>query len=292
MKPGLYSEMSPREYHGDPCDAPSLSNSIAKVLLSESPRAAWKKHPRLNPDHEEKHSKDFDVGKAMHGYLLEGDAAVTVVPAEDWRTNKAKELRTKIRAEYRIPLNLAEKERVDAAMVSLRAALPTLDVDPPPFTSGKAEQTLIWQEENGIWCRARLDWLRDDHTLIEDLKTTGCAHPGSGPGQFGSNFYGLDYQLQEAFYRRGMQKVFGVDPKFRFVAFEPKEHGILCCGTGPQGKAIGQAQLERAIGLWGVCLEQGYWPGYPDNQVELEPPGWALRKEEEAIEQAAAEECL
>ena len=41
------------------------------------------------------------------------------------------------------------------------------------FTEGKPEQTIIWREDNGIWCRARLDWLHDSHLIIDDYKSTG-----------------------------------------------------------------------------------------------------------------------
>lgn len=39
-------------YHADPCAAPSLSSSIAKVLLFKSPLHARYCHPKLNPQHQ------------------------------------------------------------------------------------------------------------------------------------------------------------------------------------------------------------------------------------------------
>ena len=49
MKPGIYG-MSEDCYHADPADAPSLSASIAKILIAETPLHAWTAHPKLNPN--------------------------------------------------------------------------------------------------------------------------------------------------------------------------------------------------------------------------------------------------
>ena len=40
-------DIPPREYHADPCPAPSLSRSIAKLLVERSPAHAYAAHPRL-----------------------------------------------------------------------------------------------------------------------------------------------------------------------------------------------------------------------------------------------------
>jgi hypothetical protein len=45
-----YHRINAEKYHADPCVVPSLSSSIAKILLRESARKAWFSHPRLNPD--------------------------------------------------------------------------------------------------------------------------------------------------------------------------------------------------------------------------------------------------
>jgi hypothetical protein len=44
MKPGFH-ELTEAQYHGDPCPVPSLSASIAKVLVGRSPRIVWPDPP-------------------------------------------------------------------------------------------------------------------------------------------------------------------------------------------------------------------------------------------------------
>ncbi|WP_242401117.1 hypothetical protein [Acetobacter okinawensis] len=47
--PGIY-DLPEAQYHADPCPTPSLSNSVARILLDESPMHAHFSHPRLNPE--------------------------------------------------------------------------------------------------------------------------------------------------------------------------------------------------------------------------------------------------
>src|SRR5262245_50563917 len=77
--PGIY-DIPLAEYLADPCPAPSLSASIAHILLSQSPRHAWEAHPRLNPHYEPEEAEAFDLGTAAHAYLLEGAEVFVTLP--------------------------------------------------------------------------------------------------------------------------------------------------------------------------------------------------------------------
>jgi hypothetical protein len=63
---GLH-RFAPEEYHRDPAPAPSLSSTLARVLLNQSPLHAWTASPRLNPMWEPKDSATFDIGRAASG---------------------------------------------------------------------------------------------------------------------------------------------------------------------------------------------------------------------------------
>src|SRR6188768_3853558 len=87
-----------------------------------------------------------------------------------------------------------------------------LDIDPLPFTAGKPEVALTW-EEGGVHCRALLDWLHDDFSAIDDYKTTTrTANP---------DLYRVD-PIQAAWYTRGLMKVHQTPryPEFRYVVQE------------------------------------------------------------------------
>ena len=72
--PGIYDGIPENDYHADPVGpAPSLSASIAKLLVLKSPRHAWLAHPRLNKakaEEVEKAKRARDVGTATHKLVL------------------------------------------------------------------------------------------------------------------------------------------------------------------------------------------------------------------------------
>src|SRR5262245_29477228 len=114
--------ISPAQYHADPCPAPSLSSSIAKMLCLESAAHAQYAHPRLNPagagdDADER----FDIGTAAHALLLEGTTAIAVIDAKDYRTNAAKDARDAAYAAGLTPLLKARWTDVQAMVAAARA---------------------------------------------------------------------------------------------------------------------------------------------------------------------------
>jgi len=89
---------------------------------------------------------------------------------------------------------------------------------------GKPEQTLVW-DEDGVTCRSRIDWLRDDYSAIDDIKTT--AH-GADPDLFSrKTIYSYGYDVKAAFYLRGVKAVSGVDAEFRWLALETTPPYVL-----------------------------------------------------------------
>src|SRR4051812_43711235 len=84
MKTAVYDCIAAEDYHRDICPEPSLSNSLAGILLSRSPKHAWLAHPRLNPNYKPEESKVFDKGSAAHALLLEGIDLMEVIDPADY----------------------------------------------------------------------------------------------------------------------------------------------------------------------------------------------------------------
>jgi hypothetical protein len=273
-------------YHADPCDQPSLTASIASILCSRSPLHAWTAHPKLNPDFEPFEDAKFDIGTVAHAMLLQGDEVAVQVDAADWRTNAAKEERDAIRAVGRVPLLTKDWDRcvrmVKASRIQL-AAIPS----PWPFTAGLPEQSLMWEEPNGVICRSRLDWLSNDHRAVDDLKTTSRS---ANPEAWTRNtLYGIGGDVQAAMYLRGVKAVTGVDATFRWVIVETTPpHALAVVSPGPDVLALGNEKVEHAIRRWGECLESGVWPGYPAEVCHAELPSWEESRWLEHQEVAAA----
>lgn len=269
--------MSSARYHADEigCDAPSLSASIASILLSASPRHAHAAHPLLGGGIREE-SETFDLGTAAHSLILEGsEDRFAIIEANDWRTKLAKESREAARAAGKTPILAHQVESVRTMSAAVRAQLAAFSDTPAPLTNGKPEQVLVWFEpDHGVWCRSRLDWLHDGYRTIDDLKTDGRS---ANPDAWGRTLYGRNGDLQVAFYVRGVKALTGIEPDFRFIVAENSyPFAVSVCALNPEGLAHAHDQVEQAIALWGRCLKNDHWPGYPTRTCYLEPPAWAL----------------
>ena len=155
--------------------------------------------------------------------------------------------------------------------------LDALKVDPPLFKDGKPEQSLFL-EEDGVQCRARLDWLRDDRATIDDYKTTkGSANPEA----WTRTLYSIGADIQAVFYLWGLESVESnvsdslVPRQFRFVVQEQAAPYALSVVTlGYAAMELAERKIEYAIGRWRECLAADSWPGYSEEVCEAELPGY------------------
>jgi hypothetical protein len=279
--------MSADEYHAGPDDTPRLSASIATILCTRTPLHAWTAHPRLNPYYERVEEDKFDVGRAAHSVILEGDDCIYVVHEDSWRKDVAKEAREYARSIGKVPLLAAKREEVMAMVEAVRKQLAEHDAQPPLFTDGKPEFTLLW-EEDGVALKARLDWLRNDLETIDDLKTTSRS---ADPDAYARNLFSVGGDVQAAFYRRAALATAGVAPRFRWVVVETSPPFALSVITpGADMLALGEAKVEWAIERWRICMATGRWVGYGTDLHVAEMPTWEEAKwlEREAREEVAA----
>jgi hypothetical protein len=264
-------EIPADRYHADDISgAPCLSSSIANLLLTASPAHARAAHPKLNPGYERTSDEKFDRGTAAHQLLLEGsDDRVFVIHADNWRTKDAQLMRDEAREQGRIPLLASQWREVKEMVDQVRDQI--ADHPARPLTVGRPEQTLVW-EEDGVWCKARLDWLRDDHAEVWDVKTTSRS---ANPQAWARTVWSTGYAVQAAFYRRGVRACFGVDPEWRWLVVENAPPYALSVSTlAPDAWAIADAQVDAAIARWRTCLESDEWPAYRAEVAHIEAPGW------------------
>jgi hypothetical protein len=290
LPPGIYGIPADTYHADDLCPAPTLSASIAHVMCSRSPRHAREAHPRLNPAHERVDEPRFDLGTTVHALLLNGDQACRVVDAQDWRTKPAREARDQARADGLIPMLADQWAAVQEMVAAVREQLPALDADPPLLADGRPEQTLVW-EENGVTCRARLDWFRDDHAAVDDVKTTTAS---ANPADWTRRMFTFGADVQVAMYKRGVRALTGTDPAFRFLVCETDPpYAVSVVGLAPSALALAEEKVSWSIGQWRECLRAGEWPGYTRRvaYAELNPYEelrWADARELEEQEAEAA----
>ncbi|ACI52234.1 conserved hypothetical protein [Gluconacetobacter diazotrophicus PA1 5] len=277
-KPGIY-DMPERDYHADPCPAPSLSNSVARVLLDESPMHARHAHPRLNADRAETEvTETMRMGTALHSLLLGKGARVIEVKFDDYRKGAAKEVKDAAEESGLVPLlskNFDAIHKVSECALAQMRAHPDLGEF---FGPGQSEAVIAWQED-GIWCRGMVDRLPADLSAPAfDLKGTMLS---ASPTQWDRRMVSA-YRTQDRFYARGLRAIEGRwRPAMRFIIVEMKApYAISVMTPAPSLQELATVDVERAIAGWKSCMQSGEWPGYP-HTAHIEAPAWLLRAHEE-----------
>ena len=271
--PGFY-RMTAAQYHSDPVCEPSLSASLAKVLLDKSPRHAWVGHPRLNPDFDPPDETKFDFGSAAHEIMLGMGAGIEVVLADSWRTKAAQEQRAAILAAGKQPILDADMAR---AMAMSAAAREQLDACGLPHVMGdpaRSEIVGVWQDEGGVWCRMMLDWhaFEGPGLTVYDLKTCSSGHPSA----LGFKIADLGYEVQAGHYERGlatlMPELLGrIAWRWVFVEDKPP-FALSVCELDGAGKTIGAKKAAAALAIWRRCVETSQWPAYGAGVHRVEYP--------------------
>lgn len=283
--PGIYLDIPERVYHADPLPSPSLSASIANVLIDQSPGHAWYAHPRLNAARTiEQSTKAQNLGVALHKLILGKGRPLKIINADDYRTNAAKDARDKAIANDETPLLNKELEAAEEiAQTALRRLARTPVASLLGADNGDAEVTLAWREHNGVWCRSRVDWLphiarRGGHITVLDLKTTAQSAKAD---DWQRTMFDMGGDVQSEFYKRGLRALIpGVrSVEFVFVVIEQTPpYAVEVCKSSGETAADAQESVALAIKAWGDCLARGVneeaWPMYGDQIVQIDPPAW------------------
>jgi len=274
--PGL----TDREYHGDPAPVPSLSSTLARLILDRSPLHAWTAHPRLNPDWQPTERKVFDIGRAAHRAVLGRGGEYVAIPDELLASNGAistKEAKAFIegaRAQGLTPLKAAEVDQIQTMAARVEARLQSMGIR---FDAGRSELAALAQID-GVWCRAMIDQAPADPRLpLYDLKTCEDASPEAVTASVAR--YG--YDVQAAHYLDVWKEATGETRRFRFVFVEkqpPHEVAVVELHNKPGDEADwfdhARAACADARRIWGECLQSGEWPGYPARVAVIGAPGW------------------
>lgn len=287
-KPGIYPSVSAADYHAD-CvgPMPSLSSSIAKKLVSQSPAHAHYDHPRLG-NHgktdedeavEEKEKKEQARGTLIHRLLLGRGGDIVVCAFDSWRKDAAKAERDIAKAKGQIPTLPHLFAEAEAAANAARKQLDDLGLD-YAYRQGANEVVIVW-EEDGIWLRAMIDNLiisEDSRTAdLRDLKTVGrTSHPEACASQIDK----MGYDLSAAFYRRG---IVALRPdlagriKFAWDFVETKPpYAVTPVFLSAEWEVAAEMKCQRAINRWRDCMKTGKWSFYTDKPVRLEPKPWQI----------------
>jgi hypothetical protein len=283
-KPGIYYDIQAEVYHADPCPTPSLNQTLAKVLLEQSPAHAFVAHPKLSrmsslldegEEQKEKYVAARAIGNAAHAQLLGRSRVVNVLDFSDFKKKDAQAARDAAFALGEIPIL---RHHHEAAEVMVKRARQQLDAhqDKNAFTDGRAEVVLAW-EEDGVWLRSMVDWLGNDLVRVDDLKTTGNS---AAPDAVPSKLWDDGWDVQAAMIERGLNRL---DPanagrrRFRYICLENyPPFGLTSNRLSESVLTVGRRKLDWAIKVFRRCLESNDWPAYGPLAFYPEAPGYKL----------------
>lgn len=309
-EPGLY-RMTAEQYHADPAPKPSLSSGAIRKMLERTPRHAYCEHPRLGGQRDETSKPVFTLGTVAHALILGAGREFVVIEADSFRTKAAQEQRDAATAAGLTPIIREQYDRARAMAASAARELESLPLVGDALVSGRPEIVAIWREKVGveecegcgghglvgnildtntcrfcngsgeqdsyIWCRSMMDLCptaidADGWWTIYDLKTTQMA---LDPNTIARHLVSNGYDVQAAFYCRGLESLLGPAARVRFrFLFVESDAPHLCAAFVGSGEmqTTGEQKVMAGISIWQRCIATNNWPGYSTEVLRLEPP--------------------
>lgn len=290
VKPGIYLRGDVDYFSIDAVNFSTLK------YMSVSPKLY--QHRRKFP---KRATSGMRLGTSAHTAVLEPDRfmldyALYEAPADE-KTGKKKSDRRGTKA-YEAFVNAHHGKTVikrDEYMqaIAIRDAVRAHPVARRYLESGHPEAAIVWvDEETGLLCKGRVDWLCDDPDVPVDLKSTGditsfrfCRYASA-----------LDYHVQAAFYADGYARAavkLKEGPRFKVIAVEqarpakgaayrPGEHlhDVAVYNVPTEVLDAGRNDYREWMRRLIHCRETGRYPGYAeDGELDFQLPPWRLQDE-------------
>lgn len=261
---GLVHGMTDVEYHA----RPELSSTDVRRILDSPARFRWDREHR-------RESVAFDVGHAVHAKVL--GTGPTVIPCPDEHLTPSGNVSTKAatvawlaeqRAAGLVPIGPADAARIDAmveAVLAHKGARRILEQpDARPEVSAFATDP-----DTGVACRARFDLLA---TTAADVKATAGT---ASPAGFGRDAAKYGYPVQEAHYLDVHEWATGERPPLVFIVVEKAPpHLVAVHQLDDVTRLIARDLAARARATYAECTATDTWPGYGDDTLTPQIPGW------------------
>ena len=138
---------------------------------------------------------------------------------------------------------------------------------------GRPEETILWtDEETGLDCKARLDWLGE---ALVDVKTTVDVDAS----RFGALAYRYGYHMQIAFYLRGL-RARGMEVPAKIIAVETAEpYEVAVFALDDDAIWAGDEEVGELLRRVSQCRTAQAWPVRYPAEEPLRLPSWAFPDE-------------
>ncbi len=299
-KPGVYPEITARQYFAEPCPQPALTASGIKTLLGRTPAEFAYAHPAITPDSEEAAStaaKRFgDVG---HQLALGKGRVYAIGDFKDWRTKDAQTFKADAEASGLTAITIGKFEEAETCanimIERIKTTLGQISGYAPPHGEHQPYQTetvIAWQEDTPsgpVWCRAMLDVWAATLGIILDPKFSERL----SDGVFENHATNMGWDLQSAWYMRGLENLFPESAgRLRFINLlvSPKPPHVSRAREADEATRYScQLEIERALVLFGKCLKADDWPGYPNMVEPWTAKSWTMAERAQHASEETAE---
>jgi len=248
MKPYMIQDLPMQDYRA----AEGLSKHAFDNFLVAPAYYKFKQTKEWKP------SREMILGTLIHSAAIEGRIEYAVGPEVDKRTKAGKE-EWQLFCENNIGrevITADEERRINGAVEKARHLLAACKIQ-------HVESSMYWSR-SGVLCKGRPDIIGEfnGRPCIIDLKTT------SDFNKFDQKFWSFNYDLQAAWYRRGLMEITGRECDFWFLVVDTEEphfaQWVLL-----SGEAIEKADVRIDEGLeqYLDCVEQDHWPEPPVTRV-------------------------
>lgn len=269
MSKSYKSKCTIQEHHANE----AIGSSLLKVLIDQSPAHYWyKKNNKTEP------TPTQAFGSAIHQALLEPmlfKEKMIVEPVFGGTGSRAAREEWHLKNHGKTIIKADQLDAIEGILKSITNHKQACKL----ISDGHAEESLFWTHENGVACKARPDFVREGHILV-DIKSTIDASYES----FRKDIANYSYHVQAALYLDGATAVFGTEfTKFIIIACEKTApFGVNCFSLGQETIEEGRAQYYKALETLKKCQDSKHYPNYSDNEImPIGLPSWAYKNTEE-----------
>ncbi|MBK9263032.1 MAG: PD-(D/E)XK nuclease-like domain-containing protein [Polyangiaceae bacterium] len=222
--------------------------------------------------HRETKKKDTNalrIGRAVHAFVMDPNA-VEIIAYDGRRQGKKWE---DFEAEHEGAIILSP-DAYERAM-AMRDAVHAHPAASKLLNAGEGEESLFF-EVAGVQCKARIDWIAKDGTVVE-LKTTRAIIPG----RFAHEYARRLYHAQIALYRMGLEaERYGRPPVVTIALENAPPYDVAVYRVGEDVLEVGKRKVLTWLDTLARCRESGQWPGVGghsiDGMLDLQLPDWAI----------------
>lgn len=257
----------------------SVSSSGVRAAI-RSPRTFYQKFVLGEV---EKPNKSMQLGNYLHMALLEPNvfqSKFKVMPDfGNLRTTVARDKRDAWIKDLPQGAVVLDEDDYSRAMRMIDSVLSFNGGMIPKMLTGSVYEKSGFARDpkTGIKMRFRPDILREDLSILSDLKTTRDA----SESEFAKSIWNYGYATQLQFYAHGIEQIHGKRPEVLcFICVEnqsPFETTIWEMDEAM--KSRGDLEVRRGIDLIKECIDSGQWPGLQPNGAQMISfPSWTDSK--------------